>query len=165
MDALSGLAKLVYDTTGKKPTTSNSASTTIPSATTGTDSVNISPANTLDYLKTQAASLKASLPGMIANSSLQSSSSPDPLSALLDQFVNPTQTLLSSNPAGNFSPQQLAALQQEVASLKDSLPTMTANSLLAPLMSSSGDSINGILQNMSDQLVNLAGQIQQKTQA
>jgi hypothetical protein len=168
MDSLSGLTKLVYDSTlGKKSTSSTSAtspSTSAPSANNGIDLVNISPNNVLDYIKSQAANLKSSLPGIIASSLLPGSNSAntqDPLNALMNQFVNPAQSLLSSN--ANLSNNQLTSLQQEVASMKNYLPGMMANSLLAPLQGTS-NSLDSILQSMSSQLTNLADQVQQKIQ-
>lgn len=170
MDSLSGLTKLVYDSTaGKKSTSGNSTpvaspSTTASPANSGVDLVNISPNNVLDYIKNQAANLKSSLPGIIASSLLpgsNSSSNQGPLNALMNQFVNPAQSLLTPN--ANLSQNQLTSLQQEVAGLKNYLPGMMANSLLAPLQGTS-NSLDSILQSMSNQLGNLANQVQQKIQ-
>lgn len=169
MDSLSGLTKLVYDTTiGKKSSSGNTASTN-PSTSTSPgeiDLVNISPENVLNYIKSQAASLKSSLPGIITNSLLagaNSTNTQDPLNALMNQFVNPAQSLLSSNPPNNLSPEQLKTLQQQVAGLKNYLPTMLSNSLLAPLQDT-GNSLDSLLQSMTDQLTDLANQVQQKIQ-
>lgn len=168
MDSLSGLTKLVYDSTiGKKSSsgsTTSAPSASPSSATNGIDLVNISPNNVLDYIKGQAASLKSSLPGIIASALLPGSNSAgnqDPLNALMNQFVNPAQSLLSPN--ANLSQDQLTSLQQEVAGLKNFLPGMMANSLLAPLQGKS-NSLDSILQNMTNQLSNLGNQVQQKIQ-
>lgn len=168
MDSLSGLTKLVYDSSiGKKSTGSASAtpsSTSSSSANNGIDLVNISPENVLDYIKNQAANLKSSLPGIIASALLPGSNNAgteDPLNALMNQFVNPAQSLLT--PSANLSQEQLTSLQQEVAGLKNYLPGMMASSLLAPLQGKSY-SLDNILQNMSNHLDNLANQVQQKIQ-
>lgn len=170
MDSLSGLTKLVYDTNilGKKSSSGNSASSTNPpSASVEGDLVNISPENVLDYIKGQAAYLKNSLPSIITNSLLQpvsdSVTGQDPLNALLNQFVNPTQVFLSSKVSNNLSPEQMKSLQQEIAGLKNYLPTMMANTLLGPLQNT-GSPLDGILQSMSNQLGDLASQVRQKAQ-
>lgn len=170
MDSLSGLTKLVYDTNilGKKSSSGNPVSSTNPpSASVEGDLVNISPDNVLDYIKGQATDLKNSLPSIITNSLLQPVSdsviSQDPLNALLNQFVNPTQAFLSSKVSNNFSPEQMKSLQQEIAGLKNYLPTMMANTLLGPLQNT-GSPLDGILQSMSNQLGDLASQVQQKAQ-
>ena len=170
MDSLSGLTKLAYEKglLDKKKLPGGSASTPASLFPTGGDNVDISPGAALDYLKAQAADLKISLPGTIASALLQPVSdnvvSQEPLNALLTQFVNPAQTFLSSKSANSLSPEQMKSLQQEVVNLKEFIPTMMANTLLAPLMQSSGDSINSILQSMSGQLASLSSQVRQKIQ-
>ncbi len=170
MDSLSGLTKLVYDTSvGKKSSSGTTASThpsTSAAASSGEELVNISPDNVLDYIKSQAANLKSSLPGIIVSSLLpgaNSTSAQDPLTALMNQFVNPAQSLLSLPSPNNLSQEQLQTLQQQVAGLKNYLPTMLSNSLLAPLQDK-GNSLDSLLQSMTNQLTDLATQVQQKIQ-
>lgn len=173
MDSLNGLTKIVHNATvGKKSSSSDSASaaktasSNAPSSAVGDgDLVNISPSSTLDYIKSQAADLKVSLPGMLASSLLQpvadDANSQNPLNALLNKFVNPARSFLASSNSSDISKEQLKSLQEEVVSLKNHLPALLSNALLTPLQGT-GNSADSIVQSLSNHLTDLATQVQQK---
>jgi|GEM_PF-6834137 len=132
------------------------------------DRVDIAGNRSLDFLRVEAGALKNELPGLIAGSLLapvaESARRQAPINALLTRLVSPADALLQRTAVGGFSRSQLAAFQGEVETLRQSIPRMAANELLAPLLTSGKrtDSLNGILTRISGELTGLADLVLQK---
>lgn len=169
VDPIAGLTKLVANSPAlnKKSSPSDSTQPASSASSSVGDRVDLSANAALINIRAQAAQLKAELPGLIANSILQPASdsvnSQDPLSVLTNLFTDPVQTFLASPAAKNLAETQLQALRQDVAGLRDFIPQMQADSLLAPLADKSG-SADSILGAMSSRLADLADLVLQKIQ-
>lgn len=168
VDPITGLTKLVANSPAlSKSSLSDSTEPASSASASASDRVDLSANAALINIRAQAARLKAELPGLIANSILQPVSddvnSQDPLSVLTNQFADPVQNFLASPAAKNLTQTQLQSLRQDVAGLRDFIPQMQANSLLAPLEDDSG-SVGNILGAMSSRLTGLADLVLQKIQ-
>lgn len=162
---IDNLAKINQNISLKKSTdvTQTSSSDVIGGAV---DRLDISGDSGLDLLRAEAVALGNELPGLIAQAILKPVSdglSQDPLNRVLFSLVNPAKSILGVG-IQNFSKERLSALQGEVEKLRLEMPRLLSNVLLAPFTKngSQSNSLNGIVESISRELIGLADLIQQK---